>query len=143
MNGYFRALIQLLTKSRTLLRPTVAFGRFLAEPAFHRAGDEGRHTAQQLADIRAQSESDASDAAELKEAAKLAAEKIVKADIRKAQEAGLGYEEFRSKYRPVGGDAVSSIQAPPTLYSLLATVSVSVLPFFVIAVAAQALGATP
>ena len=75
--------------------------------------------------------------AELKEAAKLAAEKIVKADIRKAQETGLGYEEFRSKYRPVGGDAVSSIQASPTRCSLLAAVRVSVLLLFVAAVAAQ------
>ena len=68
MNSYFRALLHLLTKSRTNLRPTLAFGRFLAEPASHRASNEGRHTAQQLAEIRAQSESDAPDAAELKEA---------------------------------------------------------------------------
>eukprot|EP01043_Picozoa_sp_COSAG02_P031481 COSAG02_NODE_2057_length_9978_cov_8.030874_1_plen_68_part_10 len=33
---------------------------------------------------------------------KFAADRIVKADIRKAQEAGLDYEAFRGKYRPVG-----------------------------------------
>jgi hypothetical protein len=107
MNAYYFALIQLFTKSRTPLRTTTAFGRFLAEPATFAGGDEARHTPQQLADIRAQSESDASDAAELKEAAKLAAERIVKADIRKAQQAGLDYDTFRKEYRPVGGDAVS------------------------------------
>lgn len=112
MNSYFRALLHLLTKSRTNLRPTLAFGRFLAEPACHRASNEGRHTAQQLAEIRAQSESDASDAAELKEAARLAADRIVKADIRKAQEAGLDYEAFRNTYRPVGGDAVRFAASP-------------------------------
>lgn len=104
MNEYFFALIQLCTRARRTLRPSTAFGRFLTEPSSHR-GDEARHTPQQLADVRAQDESDAFDAAALKAEAMKAADRIVKADIRKAQQRGLDYHTFRSQYRPVGGDA--------------------------------------
>ena len=52
-----------------------------------------------------QSEDDATDAAELKEKARLAAQQIVRGDIRRAQQSGQTYEAFRSGYRPVGGDA--------------------------------------
>ena len=106
MNGYFSALIQLCTNARRELRSTTAFGRFLAEPPSHAVGSSrDALTPQQLEQIRMQSEDDATDAAELKEKARLAAQQIVRGDIRRALQSGQTYEAFRSGYRPVGGDA--------------------------------------
>jgi hypothetical protein len=107
LNEYFGQLVQLLQRARQPFWRTttsLAFGRFVAEPASHPVGDKQRLSAEQLDRIRRVAADEAEEAEERKAAADEAAEDIVQDDIRTALCSGLSYDEFRQRFRPVGGD---------------------------------------